>query len=241
MSKLYHELAHVYHEMYLHLFNYKKEYEFHRDIFVRNKCSSILEIGCGTGNLSRLFVNAGYKYVGTDISEEMLAIARKNNPGITYIQKDMRDLDFNADFDAAFISGRGFSYMLKNSDVCCCLESIYKSLKYDGVFVFDNFDAESIFADFKPYTESQSVHGSHKYTRTSTNSMNLETGWTWNWNASYIIEEPGKEKVVIEDNSILRAFTKDELSIFLKINGFKLIDTLKYEFWFRTIARKNRG
>jgi len=51
----------------------------------------------------------------------------------------------------------------------------------------------------------------------------METGWTWNWDAKYYIEENGKEIDVIEDKSILRAFTEDELKLFLRLHNFEVL------------------
>jgi SAM-dependent methyltransferase len=40
----------------------------------------ILDVGCGTGRLAQQFAGLGCEYVGVDLSEEMLAVARQNNP-----------------------------------------------------------------------------------------------------------------------------------------------------------------
>jgi SAM-dependent methyltransferase len=37
----------------------------------------VLDLGCGTGRLARALVPAGFEYVGVDLSEEMLAVARQ--------------------------------------------------------------------------------------------------------------------------------------------------------------------
>ena len=37
----------------------------------------ILDLGCGTGKMTRLLQRAGYDMIGADVSEEMLGIARE--------------------------------------------------------------------------------------------------------------------------------------------------------------------
>jgi len=50
-------------------------------------------------------------------------------------------------------------------------------------------------------------------------SMNLKTGWTWNWDAVYVVDN-ARRKRTVRDRSALRAFTRDELRLFLKLAGF---------------------
>jgi len=38
----------------------------------------VVDLGCGTGRLARALLPHGFEYVGVDLSEEMLSIARKN-------------------------------------------------------------------------------------------------------------------------------------------------------------------
>jgi hypothetical protein len=61
--------------------------------------------------------------------------------------------------------------------------------------------------------------------------------WTWNWDAEYHIEELGKPKQVIKDSSVLRAFTEQELRIFLTLDQFEVVDVIKDET-FTFVARK---
>jgi ubiquinone/menaquinone biosynthesis C-methylase UbiE len=66
--------------------------------------SSILELGCGTGNLiGKLKPKKG---VGIDIAGEMLEIARKEYLGIRFIQGDVEEIDLGENkFDYIIISG----------------------------------------------------------------------------------------------------------------------------------------
>jgi ubiquinone/menaquinone biosynthesis C-methylase UbiE len=63
---------------------------------------TVLEIGCGRGNL--LASVAPTNGVGVDISAEMLAIARKNYPSLTFIQADAHTLQLDRQFDVIILS-----------------------------------------------------------------------------------------------------------------------------------------
>ena len=49
----------------------------------------VLELGIGTGNLARRFVDAGCTVWGVDFSKNMLAQAAAKAPGVTLIQADL--------------------------------------------------------------------------------------------------------------------------------------------------------
>lgn len=61
------------------------------------KGSNILDIGCGDGYGALKLQQAGYVVTGTDISSEMIQIAKKKRPteAISFIQGDVSDMPFN--------------------------------------------------------------------------------------------------------------------------------------------------
>ena len=56
----------------------------------------VLDLGCGTGNMTELLASAGYDMIGVDNAEEMLEIAmekrEKSGHDILYLLQDMRDI-----------------------------------------------------------------------------------------------------------------------------------------------------
>ncbi|MCD4817178.1 MAG: class I SAM-dependent methyltransferase [Candidatus Cloacimonetes bacterium] len=238
MTKIYSEFARVYHEMYQNIFDYKKEFEFYHKILKENFSTSILEIGCGSGNLAQYFLETDYDYVGLDLSQEMLNIAKEVEPKAKFIQADMRDLKFQEKFDAVIISGRSFTYLTTNEDVHNTLISIYKVLEKEGILIFDNFNAEKIISYKKKHFKQKSEYNSRKYTRISVKTPNLKDGWTENWEATYYIEEKAKKTKIFKDKSILRSFTKDELKLFLSLHNFEIVKLIDQDIIFTIIARK---
>ena len=68
--------------------------------------------------------------------------------------------------------------------------------------------------------------------------MNLTTGWTYDWFAKYIIDD-GDKITEFDDLTTLRAFTKDEIMLFLKLTGFTLKEIIEEKKTFTIIAEKN--
>jgi SAM-dependent methyltransferase len=68
--------------------------------------ASILDVGCGTGDLSAFLREKGISdYVGIDIYEPSLERARERYPQETFINGDLLTMKFEKKFDYAFCSG----------------------------------------------------------------------------------------------------------------------------------------
>jgi len=236
MTQLYSKYARIYHEMYQHVFDYDKEYEFYDSILKKFNSNNILEIGCGSGMLARRFIVNGYNYCGLDLYNEMLDIAREEVSGGEFIQCDMRDIHFRNQFDAVLITGRSLAYVPENRGIISTFSGIHHALRENGLFVFGVFEANGIFDNFNGF-EQNIQHGGKKIRRISRMEMNLETGWTYDWYATYIIEEKGKSSEY-EDKTTLRAFTKDEVLLFLKLGGFKVVEIIDEPKTITFIAEK---
>ena len=238
MTILYTKLAYLYHEMYQNLFDYQKDFECYHQRLQQYGCRSISEIGCGSGNLAAYFVANGYAYQGLDASPDMLEIAREIEPAATYILGDMRSLEMADEFDAILITGRSFSYLNTNWDVLNTLKGINRALHPEGLLCFDNFNADKIIHPEPKVFEQTSSFKGKTFQRISSKTLNLDHGWTENWTAKYLVSEEGKPTQEFDDISILRSFTKDELTIFLRLAGFGMEEWIDQESIFLTVAKK---
>lgn len=96
----------------------------------------VLDLGCGFGEHCKYFVDAGADQVtGIDISEKMLAVAKKENsdPKISYIRMPMEEIaQLKGRFDVA-VSSLAFHYV---EDFTGVVKEIYNLLCDGGAFVF---------------------------------------------------------------------------------------------------------
>jgi len=62
----------------------------------------ILDLGCGTGQLSAQIAAVGAEVVGMDLSVDMVEAAREQFPDLSFVVGDARDFSFAEPFDAVF-------------------------------------------------------------------------------------------------------------------------------------------
>ena len=102
---------------------------------------TILDIACGTGNITIPMAQMGYKVTGIDISESMLSVAenktRMNGLKVRFIRQDMVDLKVREKFDAVICGCDGINYVIDDGDLVKTFTKIYDILNDDGIFIFD--------------------------------------------------------------------------------------------------------
>lgn len=92
----------------------------------------VLEIGCGTGTLAALMTERGAQVVGIDISEDMLAAARKNAPGAELVHMTATEIDrLGAERFDRIVATLSFSEMSKD-ELDHVLRAASDALKPDG-------------------------------------------------------------------------------------------------------------
>jgi ubiquinone/menaquinone biosynthesis C-methylase UbiE len=104
---------------------------------VFNRPGRLIDLGCGTGRLARPFLDRGFQYVGVDLSDEMLARAREENPAATFLKANLVDLadvpDASFDWAACLFSTLGMIRGVENRR--SALRSFIRILKPGGALV----------------------------------------------------------------------------------------------------------
>ena len=103
---------------------------------------NILELGCGSGNVTEKLLEKGYEVVGIDYSEEMLELAEEKTEefgnNIIYIQQDLREIDFEVyEIDTVISANDTFNYITDIKDVEHIFSYLYPRIKKGGQLVFD--------------------------------------------------------------------------------------------------------
>lgn len=228
MTRLYTDYADLYHKMYQTFIDYDEEYQFYKGLLLKHNASDILEIGCGTGQLAKRFLNDGYGYTGIDVSAPMLEYARKELPADHFHEMDMRDITLKTTFDGIIITARSISYILTNNDVMRTFRSIKNVLRRGGVLIFDFIDAKRFIPSIKEREVicHEVIIEDVRYKRESVFEKSIDTSWNWIWKSTFLKEEENGYKEIGSDEAELRTFTADELEIFLALTGYNILDVV---------------
>lgn len=229
MADLYNDkMAGIYDAMYQTFINYTEEYHFYNALLEKHYCLSVLELGSGTGNLAQLFSQNNFDYIGLDVSEDMIAIAKKRAKNSPFIHADMREFLLDTPVDATIITGRSTSYLISNEDVLYCFDSVYQNLSDNGLFVFDFIDANR----YIPYTENnkiithEAICEGIKHYRDSHWKITTSDNFLMQWTATYYTLNDDKKEIIAEDFSTVRVFTINEMQIFLHLKGFEILEVI---------------
>lgn len=93
---------------------------------------TLLNLGCGGGK-NDFTLKRHFTITGVDVSEAMLANAKRLNPEIDYLVGDMRTVRLRKVFDAVII-GDSIAYMLTVDDLRAAFVTAFEHLKPGGVF-----------------------------------------------------------------------------------------------------------
>lgn len=98
----------------------------------------LLDLGCGTGKLTRLMEKNGFDMIGIDNSIEMLDIARDaSGENILYLLQDMREIELYGTVRAIYSACDSVNYILEEEDLREVFSLVNNYLDPKGIFIFD--------------------------------------------------------------------------------------------------------
>ncbi|RPI09854.1 MAG: class I SAM-dependent methyltransferase [Actinobacteria bacterium] len=117
---------------------------------------SIIDLGCGTGLITRELARLGYDVVGVDPSSEMLEVARRQPDGdrVRWIHGDASQLEPRI-ADLAIMSGHVAQFFLTDEDWRSALLVLHRALKPGGCLAFESRNPEA--RDWESWTASAVV------------------------------------------------------------------------------------
>ncbi len=182
----------------------------------------ILDLACGTGDLTVTLNNLGYLMTGLDLSEQMLEVAKtKTEPGkIRFLCGNMINLNLGEVFDSVVCANDSVNYCSSLEQIANLFESVNRHLPIGGIFVFDYHQKARLAEFIEPFDEEGVVGG---------------VGYWW-----HIVSEPpmlrhtvtiyGSGYPVVETHDQY-IFELKELQTLLEEHGFRceMIDPTNYD------------
>lgn len=124
-------MAHVDYEMWIsRILSWQKQYS-------SLKLKKILELACGTANVSNRLIYKGYEVDASDLSPEMLFMADQKELKPRLYQASLTDPIPDKDYDLVLCMFDSVNYLSQAGEFSQMLENVHGSLADKGLYIFD--------------------------------------------------------------------------------------------------------
>lgn len=152
------KLAGEYQAKYMDFDFYFDTYDTFCDLVIERN-AKVFEIACGPGNIAKYLLKKrpDYQIHGIDLSPNMVALAKENNPTATFKVMDCRNISsVNKEFDA-IICGFCTPYLSK-ADVINLIKDVREILKVDGMLYISTMEDENYRSGFQTSSDGDQVY-----------------------------------------------------------------------------------
>ncbi|MFQ3548149.1 MAG: class I SAM-dependent methyltransferase [Armatimonadota bacterium] len=180
---------------------------------------TILDVACGTGNVSELLAEKGYEVTGFDISKEMIAVALNKDHKAEYFVSDVAELNIDRKFDLAISLFDSLNYVTDINKLREGIKRVSQHLVDNGIFIFD---VNTIYALQHHFFDQANLSRDHlpRYV------------WRSEWdnatricrvNMTFETENEYGELVQFKEVHVQKGYTIEELSNILRETKFKVL------------------
>ncbi len=235
---------------------YRLWVDYLEDLFRRHDFSprTILDVACGTGNVSEILAKRGYEVVGADISPGMIEVARRKQWGVEYHVADMAELDLTCHpeldsgsremlkpaqhgvrrkFDLAISLFDSLNYITDVDHVARAIKRVGEHVRDGGYFIFD---VNTIYALSHHFFDQANL-GSPHYPHYIWSSEYDHATRICRVNMTFEVLDNGKTRQ-FRIVHVQRGHSLEELSDWLGQAGFEVVEIL-HAYRFRKPTRRS--
>ena len=185
---------------------------------------TVLELGCGTGNLTMALVAHGVEVVGVDISPEMISYAQEKSFtqgfALDFRVQDMRNLQFpDQKWDIAVAACDAMNYLTTALDFRRALQAIHHHLTDGGVFFFD-LNSESKLREIYGNDSYADLHEDFAYFWDNSFDEEQET---CTMELTFFITGDGAAYHRVQERHVQKLWRPETVQTFLQETGFELV------------------
>jgi SAM-dependent methyltransferase len=129
-----------------------REVEGLREMVALPPGGEVLDVACGWGRHSIELARRGFRVTGLDLSQTLLARARKRaaatGVAVDFVRGDMREIPWRGRFDAVLSLYSSLGYFLSDDEDLRVLRGVRQALREDGVFVLETMHRDHIVGDY---------------------------------------------------------------------------------------------
>jgi SAM-dependent methyltransferase len=200
--------------------------------FVKNRLKThhidgvrLLDLACGTGELSVRFAKEGFAVTGVDLSSDMLSVAQSKSEGagfrIPFYEQNMADLEGQGQFDLIGIFCDSLNYLQSEEEVEQTFAAVFQHLKTGGLFIFD---VHSIFKITQVFTNQTFALNDERicyiwnsFPGEFPNSVEHELSF-------FLLDEGTEQYDRIDELHVQRTYPVEQYTNWLKSAGFEVLE-----------------
>ena len=212
-------------QLYDLLFEPEPFLSFYRTLAQSQK-GSVLELGCGTGQLLIPISELGCRCVGLEINSAMLTEASERvgaaGTQVSLVEADMRDFSLRENFSLIFVARNSLLHLHDHMDFERCFSAVREHLQPGGLFAFDVFNPSISILSKPPGKREliQRVSHPERGTVTVEATVDYDSKTQVNRSTWYASSEAGTEFLVAPLH--LRCIFPQELLLMIDHFGFRL-------------------
>lgn len=218
MNNSYTQFASLYDRLIKGDIDYKKIASFINEELKIKMDNIILDLACGTGNLTQELKEYGYDMIGVDLSVDMLDIAKRKNPDILYLCQDMREFELYGTVDCICCMTDSVNYITEPDDLRQVFALAKNYLNPGCPFIFD----------INSYYKLHNIIGNNTFTYDEDDIFYVwenefdEDENICDFYLTFFVKEAAGYRRFDEQHSE-RAYTRQEIEVMLREAGFNSI------------------
>lgn len=197
-------------------------------ILKEHHVNTVLDLTCGTGSQVFWLNKVGFEVVGSDVSRNMLKIAKQkakhNNLKIKFLQGDCRNV-YAGNFDAAITIFNAIGHLTRE-DFKLTIQNINLNLNSDGLYIFDIYDLDYLKAgdNITKLTGDWMITSNGNRVREIQFSTISDDGILASY-STYVHQDSNSNLIKVSKGyeNTLQVYSANELQDMLKENGFVVL------------------
>lgn len=189
--------------------------------------TDVLDLACGTGRHVQELARFGFRAEGSDLSDDMVAIARTSaeslSPPIHFYNESFQSCGrIGKHYDAVIAMFSAINYLTSYEDFAQSLKNIRSLLKETGIFSFDFWNGNAVLKNYSPERQRRAEDGDHVVVRTSTTTLD-RIAQIATIRFDFMLLKSGNTVGEFSETHRIRYFFPQEMVDLLQANGFDVI------------------
>jgi SAM-dependent methyltransferase len=187
----------------------------------------VIDLACGTGRHAIALAKAGFRVAGSDISEQMVAVARAAIDSERldiplFIEPFQSCARIKGVYDVALVMFSSLGYLRTREELGAALSGVRSLLAPRGLFIFDVWNGLATLNDYSPVRVKRASGASTSVLRVSRTALDsIRQIATVDF--EFVVMPRGQAPLEFAEQHLVRFYFPRELKDILESSGFEVL------------------